>query len=120
MVPVTGSLVAVKALNPQTVSIRRPDSSVEQNSCNNPAKAAAPETKPHPKPPCVLHDHFRILNLPARLHRLTFASHGTTFKNRSASSRSTTFEDLTLLLHDLEDYRALDYLKVSKKLEYVT
>lgn len=75
----TGSFPVVAA-DTHTITIKRPDSSVENISCNRVVKTATPRSDWASKPSCPIDDLSRILDLLACPLSLTLALNGFTLK----------------------------------------
>lgn len=87
LAPVANGPFPVVAINPQTGTIQRPDSSLEIVSRSKVVKTAISRPDLIPKPPRTIDDHSHILNLPTFRHSRAPTSHGSTLEGGVRTAR---------------------------------
>lgn len=116
---VANGLFPVAAFDLHTVTIQRSGSSIKKIFSSRLAKPTDPISKPLWEPPLAIDNQWRNLNLRARRHLCTFASHGSTLEERGTGGTSIKFGDSFTPLQGVKYYRALDTANVLKRRKYV-
>lgn len=117
--PIATCTIPVVAVDTPTVTIQRPDNSVEKMSRNRIAKTSPWHSNDNKYFLPHLRENFPILDLPSRRRAHVLASHGSTLKEGGKGSEPVNFDESATSIHDAEYYRATDRAKISKQPMYV-